>query len=136
MINPIYCNRVCYNGGVCNVQNGQQICICPIGVTGLSCEYQGSLFSIVFYSKKLVLSVGGVTISPIYCNRICFNGGVCNVQNGLQICVCPLGFTGPNCEVQGSLFSIIVSYSKNFLLHEIRYSNSLCSWLLSSWNLL
>ncbi len=82
-----------------------------------------------------VLSVGTTTINPIYCNRICLNGGVCNLVNNQEFCVCPIGFSGLNCEVQGSLLSIIAC-SKNFILHKIRSSSSLCCWFMSSWNLL
>ncbi|CAF1046582.1 unnamed protein product [Rotaria sp. Silwood1] len=40
-------------------------------------------------------------INQARCTKLCVNGGVCNIVSGQEVCWCQLGFTGPNCEVQG-----------------------------------
>ncbi|CAF3420099.1 unnamed protein product [Rotaria socialis] len=37
------------------------------------------------------------------CSRTCFNGGVCNIVNGAEVCWCTLGFSGSFCELQGTV---------------------------------
>ncbi|CAF2997008.1 unnamed protein product [Rotaria sp. Silwood2] len=35
------CTKLCVNGGVCNVVNGQEVCWCQLGFSGVHCEIQG-----------------------------------------------------------------------------------------------
>lgn len=39
--NPGVCTKLCVNGGVCNIVNGQQVCWCQLGYSGANCEIQG-----------------------------------------------------------------------------------------------
>jgi hypothetical protein len=95
-------NPFCLNHGKCKetfMETPEFPCDCPEGLTGPHCEFEeGSLIP--------------------ECSMDCFNGGTC--QNGvklhtqvqdneesiqskhdLQYCVCPDGYYGHNCEVQG-----------------------------------
>jgi hypothetical protein len=46
--------------------------------------------------------IGSGTTGQLICTLPCVNGGVCNIINGQQqVCLCPLGFSGANCEIQG-----------------------------------
>lgn len=40
----------------------------------------------------------GDDVTP--CEKTCQNGGEKNFVDGVCYCVCPSGFTGPNCEIE------------------------------------
>jgi EGF-like domain len=97
-------NPFCLNHGTCKdtfMDTPEFPCNCPEGLTGPHCEFEeGSLVP--------------------ECSMDCFNGGTCQagvklhtqvLQDGalvpiqsqydLEYCICPEGFYGHNCEVQG-----------------------------------
>ena len=86
----------CMNGGTCKQDFEQQRdfpCDCPAGLTGPHCEFEEGL-------------------EP-ECELTCYNGGYCQAgikypdetmfqsNKDLQYCVCPEGYYGQNCEVEG-----------------------------------
>ncbi|CAF3582391.1 unnamed protein product [Rotaria sordida] len=74
----------CNNGGFCQVFNNtnQSTCCCPLGFTGLNCQY----------------------LSTCIFNVTCLNGGLCNPaydplsRSYYYICSCPTGYTGLYCQ--------------------------------------
>ncbi|XP_041454248.1 mucin-17-like isoform X7 [Lytechinus variegatus] len=91
LVNP--CNNFpCENGASCVCDNAQNyVCLCPPGFNGIHCE------------------VGLVTSQDACANDPCLNGNCVNsYHSGTEVlgvyspqytCVCPDGFTGPNCAL-------------------------------------
>jgi len=95
---------ICTNGGTCQsgIRSPVDMCDCPVGFFGHHCEFKGN--------------------APD-CDLYCQNGGICsngiksydgkaaelvdhfranlNFDNNMY-CICPKGFTGPQCETQTS----------------------------------
>ncbi|CAI2723409.1 unnamed protein product [Schistosoma spindalis] len=76
-------SSLCQNGGQCINTYGSYICSCTTDYYGKNCEY---------------------SFNP--CNldnaSTCFNGGIClpSSDGAGTLCVCPKGFTGPQCREQ------------------------------------
>lgn len=66
-------NNLCANGSTCKDSIAGYICMCPPGFRGRNCD----------------------RLTDICAVRQCLHGGTCKTGVG---CVCPLPFTGPQCE--------------------------------------
>lgn len=86
----------CMNGGTCKTdfaQDPESPCDCPPGLTGPHCEFEEGIVP--------------------QCELDCYNGGRCQVgikypdetifesNRDLQYCICPEGYYGRTCEVEG-----------------------------------
>ena len=70
------CDNICLNGGETDPSNCSK-CICPSDYIGDHCEE--------------------VVVGPCDSNP-CLNGGTCLEDSDEYLCVCPIGWTGTNCE--------------------------------------
>lgn len=115
------CSLIC-NQGLCKIINGQPKCKCPIDYEGDFCEHyrcsgycknRGVCYVDVaqkqMYSEnskpplkcKCSASWTGdrCDIPVATCREQCHNGATCTKKsNGVESCICPSGFFGPNCE--------------------------------------
>ncbi|MFT7621418.1 MAG: hypothetical protein ACI9WU_000581 [Myxococcota bacterium] len=74
----------CQNGGACkNVGQGNYICECTAGYTGINCEAE----------KDECQPIPGLPITP------CQNGSACTDLLGDYECACIDGFTGKDCHI-------------------------------------
>ncbi|XP_018648078.1 notch [Schistosoma mansoni] len=76
-------SSLCQNGGQCINTYGSYICSCTTEYYGKHCEHS---FNPCSFDNK----------------SICFNGGICSpTSDGIgTLCLCPKGFTGPQCREQ------------------------------------
>jgi hypothetical protein len=83
--------EACANGGTCTPVGADSFqCKCTPGYGGPTCAIVEDCLAIIFDTFEKT----GTAADP------CQNGGVCRSQPRPPYCQCPMGFTGPACEVE------------------------------------
>ena len=125
-----YC---CYNVGPTYTD---ALCTCPNNIPSTINSPCRTTFHLIFLHLFFVFlfdRVGSITPTSVTCNRLCVNGGVCNIVNGQSVCWCPLGYSGSNCEIQGIRnTNERIQRTKFVLIFLFRYSKSMLHRTLSS----
>jgi len=105
----------CKNGGKCSQTSASYKCSCPVGVSGNNCEISNSnpcsfnpcqnggtcIRNGTQYTCSCAQKFVGTNCENVdgCCGNPCLNGGVCtNANNGVAICHCVDGYTGPYCQ--------------------------------------
>ena len=96
------------NEGKCAADhNGNQVCFCKPGYSGIQCEHSKSCIHITSQRKikkyTFILGISSflinyVVISDICSPNPCYNGGTCSISHGKVECHCPDGYDGDHCE--------------------------------------
>ena len=105
-ITELVCNPPCMNEGKCaEDHNGNRVCFCKPGYSGIQCEHSKSCIHLSSQRKKIIYILGIISffISKIFVLDICspnpcYNGGTCSIKHGKVECNCPDGYSGPHCE--------------------------------------
>jgi len=106
------CTKMCANGGVCNVVNGQEVCWCQLGFSGSNCEVQG-------------------IVGRCY-QGLCLAGSCYEQTIGASTyayCQCTPGYTGITCNQcsYSILFVVVIIEIKYFFFFKFRLFHMLSS---------
>ena len=89
------------NGGQCQFTNGIQECTCTSGWTGNVCQtyYNPSKYEALLLALNRIKQIQKIFfINKVVCNLNCLNNGLCQIFNGIPVCLCSSGFSGRLCE--------------------------------------
>ncbi|XP_015344020.1 coagulation factor XII [Marmota marmota marmota] len=108
----------CHKGGTCvNMPKGPH-CLCPEHLTGKHCQkekcFEPQLLRF-FHENEIWLRPGPAGVAKCHCKgpdahckplashachtNLCLNGGRCLEAEGQSLCHCPVGYTGPFCDL-------------------------------------
>nr|XP_040128952.1 coagulation factor XII isoform X3 [Ictidomys tridecemlineatus] len=108
----------CHKGGTCvNMPKGPH-CLCPEHLTGKHCQkekcFEPQLLRF-FHENEIWLRSGPEGVAKCHCKgpdahckplashachtNLCLNGGRCLEAEGQSLCHCPVGYTGPFCDL-------------------------------------
>lgn len=108
------CSGFCLNKGMCEVAVSSErsssndmpetaqpplTCRCQPQWTGDRCEIAASVCKVYIHIRPYLKPINLPTSTTFRAQELCHNGATCYVDdNRKESCICPKGFTGPNCQ--------------------------------------